>query len=124
MKIDPFAVAIMALLATNVVEGKRKEKGGGGLRKWRDQHKNKPHKGGGGGGGGGRKHRQKCSATIAVANRASGTVSVLDAESGGLRATIDLPGNAEPVSCCLGSCLGSCLKIVFLRHSHFLRPSL
>ena len=40
-----------------------------------------------------------CLPTIAVANRASGTVSILDAEFGNVLKTVDLPGNAEPVRC-------------------------
>ena len=40
-----------------------------------------------------------CLPTIAVANRASGSVSILDAEFGNVLKTVDLPGNAEPVRC-------------------------
>lgn len=46
-----------------------------------------------------KKPNPKCKASIAVANRASGTLSILDTGSGNNVRTIDMPGsNAEPVS--------------------------
>lgn len=87
MKIHQLALVVLTGIMASVVAD------GGGLRRagWPKKYYTPAN--------GGSRRRNKCRPTIVVANRNSGTVSILDAQSGTAIQEVVLPGDAEPVSC-------------------------